>query len=215
MSKKIEMIEKKFEKLLVVKESGKDKRGKLLYECKCDCSNISIVLGEHLRSGHSKSCGCLKSQLSKEKATTHGMSKTTTYKSWCHVLERCNNLKDKAYFDYGGRGIKVCKRWLKFENFFEDMGIKPKGYTIERIDNSLGYFKENCKYATPLEQSRNKRVYKTNKTGISGIYLDKRNQKYQVSIGVNHKQFYIGIFQTLKESTIARKKAERKYWSKE
>lgn len=84
-------------------------------------------------------------------------NKGLTYRTWECMRSRCNNLNRTAYKDYGGRGITICKRWDKFENFFEDMGGKPKGLTIERIDNDKGYYKENCKWATKKEQSRNSR----------------------------------------------------------
>lgn len=87
----------------------------------------------------------------------HGMSRTKEYKCWGALKNRCLNTKNIQYKDYGGRGITVCERWLKFENFFEDMGICPNGYQIDRIDNDKGYFKENCRWTSRTINSRNRR----------------------------------------------------------
>ena len=92
---------------------------------------------------------------------THGMSRTPTHRSREAMLQRCLNPNNNRYEIYRGRGIKICDRWLEsFENFFEDMGEKPEGLTIERIDNNKGYCKENCKWATYTQQARNQRVQK-------------------------------------------------------
>lgn len=88
-----------------------------------------------------------------------------TYNSWRGMRERCNNPNHKFYKNYGGRGVKVCKRWAKFVNFLEDMGVKPEGLTLDRMENNLGYFPENCKWSTWKEQHNNKRC--ENGKGIS------------------------------------------------
>ncbi len=125
--------------------------------CFCTCGEYVIVIKCNLTNGDTKSCGCLRRKL----IFKHGQSKkgstTTTYTIWQGIKDRCNNHRNKRYKDYGGRGINVCKRWLRFESFFEDMGSRPEGLSIERIDNNKGYFLGNCKWATQKEQTRNAR----------------------------------------------------------
>jgi hypothetical protein len=133
-----------------------ERRGKIRKEpawfCRCDCGNEKVISGTVLREGQSKSCGCFRS----EKLTKHGMSYSRTYRIWKYMVQRCTNPKTARYKDYGGR-ITVCERWLKFENFLEDMGECPNGLTLDRIENNQGYYKENCRWATNEQQSFNKR----------------------------------------------------------
>ena len=129
--------------------------GGCLWKCKCSCGNESIVGSNALRYGKSKSCGCLKHDLIVKRKTTHNLYNTTTYHTWASMVQRCTNKKYTRYKDYGGRGITVCDKWLTFEGFYEDMGVRPDKLSLERKYNNTGYCKENCEWADGIKQANN------------------------------------------------------------
>lgn len=121
------------------------------WNCKCDCGNTCIVRRNGLTTGNTQSCGCLQ----KESVTTHGMKSNPLYPVWGDMIGRCENEKDKDYKHYGARGIKVCDRWHNINNFIADMGERPEGYEIERIDVEGDYCPENCVWLDHKGQMRN------------------------------------------------------------
>lgn len=131
-------------------------RNPTYWKCRCACGCIKAVFGYSLTSGKSKSCGCLRPN-----QTTHGMYKTREYNSWNAMIQRCTNPNNPEYPEYGGRGISICKRWFKFENFYLDMGERPANKTLDRKNSNGNYSKRNCRWATITEQNNNRRNTKT------------------------------------------------------
>lgn len=131
------------------------------FMCVCECGTKKIIMGQSLIRGATVSCGCYGKELARKLKTTHGenMGKSTgrtrTYSSWAAMMTRCEWGNHPTYERYGAKGIKVCERWHKFENFKADMGERPEGTSIDRIDNTTGYFPGNCRWANRLQQSLN------------------------------------------------------------
>ena len=122
--------------------------------CQCDCGSQATPTLINLTSGNTLSCGCLRRELFQ----THGQTGTPEYHAWGAMIQRCTNPKDHRYKNYGARGITVCKQWQRsFKRFFADMGPRPEGLTLERIDNNIGYEPRNCTWDTYSQQNRNRR----------------------------------------------------------
>lgn len=160
---------KTFGRLTVIGLVGSDVRGRLRWLCDCECRNEKVIRGDHLRRDAIKSCGCL----NKEHSLKHGhntrFGRTPTYVTWEAMRHRCYYSKHKNFHRYGGRGITICDHWHEFKNFLADMGEKPPGLSIDRINNDGNYscgkceqclasgWRANCRWATQSEQEANKK----------------------------------------------------------
>ena len=126
--------------------------------CQCDCGNEKWVPALGLRKGTSRSCGCLRSELTAERNRTHGATDSPTYNTWRAMHDRCSRPSHKSFHSYGAIGVTVCERWASFEHFLFDMGERPTGHTLDRYPDPRGaYEPSNCRWATPKQQSANRR----------------------------------------------------------
>lgn len=159
MGKFIDITGQKFNRLKVIKRYGYSTDKHITWLCECECGNKAIVTGKQLRSGQTKSCGCYNKELTTIRNTKHGKRHTRLYRIWLLMKNRCNNPKDKYYYCYGGKGVKVCNEWSNnFELFYEwsiSNGYNDK-LTIDRIDSDKGYQPDNCRWTTNKEQQNNK-----------------------------------------------------------
>lgn len=156
MARPIDITGKRFSRLVVKMFYGHGKRGSQtvrLWECVCDCGKSVVASYGSITSGGVRSCGCLL----KDAITTHGMSNTPVYKVWHAMLERCRNPNNPAWKDYGGRGISVCERWKDFAVFNSDMGDRPSGGTLDRIDVNGNYEPSNCRWISQAGNANNRR----------------------------------------------------------
>lgn len=143
---------------VMVHPSGRTRR---LFECQCECGKIISATMDNLRSkNHTTSCGCVGAAARLRSITTHGQHGSPAYRSWRAMLQRCLDKNTPIFKQYGARGITVCERWFLFENFLEDMGRRPHGTSLDRIENSKGYTPGNCRWATYKTQVLNRSMTK-------------------------------------------------------
>lgn len=159
------MINERFNRLVVLELHSRDANNNARWLCRCDCGNVKPVLRHHLRSGHAQSCGCLRQELADAaRAEAQQSQRPRTKATYKSMIRRCHDPRNDHFKSYGGKGVAVCDRWLYgdgqktgWECFFEDMGPKPVGLTLERKDPYLGYAPDNCEWATWETQRGNRR----------------------------------------------------------
>lgn len=160
------MIGRRFGRLVVLARIDRKR-----YLCGCHCGNEVIVLNSNLYGGNTRSCGCLYWDTRGVGRLKHGKSHTPIHNIWHNMMQRCYNPRTNNWKDYGGRGIKVCYRWHRFENFYADMGDPPVGLTLDRKDNNKGYSKGNCRWASRSVQSRNRRILPPRERDAVGRFI--------------------------------------------
>ena len=142
---------------LTVLSRAPNRGRRIAWNCQCSCGNAHVVLAENITDNTTKSCGCLRDEWIPPSRRTHGLVGTPTYYIWAAMWRRCRDPNASGFADYGGRGIKVCDRWKSPENFLADMGARPTGLTIERLNTNGDYEPSNCTWATYTVQNRNRR----------------------------------------------------------
>lgn len=157
-------IGQRFSKLTVLSFVGYSKNHSRIYRCKCECGQITDSIAANLANGNTKSCGCYRSDFCSrigKSGFVHGRKKPDlTYSSWIAMRYRCNNQNSDHKKNYHDLGVKVCDRWNSFESFLADMGERPIGKTIDRINPFGNYEPQNCRWATPKQQMNNRRISK-------------------------------------------------------
>ena len=194
-----------FGKLVVLEQAGRDKLKKVLWRCRCDCGNETVVVSGSLVTGNTTSCGCVAPNLK------HGGSGKGSYNTWRAMIRRCTIPTDKDYPRYGGVGVLVCPEWMEYKNFAADMG-EPKGdETLDRIDVYGNYEPSNCRWAGVKTQARNVRIRPDSTTKVTGV-TKTGSGRFIAKVSVGTRAYYSKVFLTVAEAAVARKELERIHW---
>lgn len=168
------------------------------WRCVCECGEFVVTHSVSLRKGSTKSCGCLRREVTAAKTLTHGATNTREYTSWKAMRQRCLNTNHHQYADYGGRGITVCDRWSTFAGFLADMGSRPEGTSLDRIDVNGSYEPSNCRWATTHQQGSNRR---------NTIYVDGFDLKLIAEVvGVPYSTLYSRLWRAKRRKGLSRDK---------
>lgn len=178
----IDLTGQRFKRLLVLSRAENNLRGYSRWFCRCDCGTEKIIDASKLRGGTTVSCGCHRKEAIRHSRITHRGCGTSIHNVWRSMKQRCLDKDSQAYDYYGGRGITICDRWLSFEAFREDLGEKPAGMSLDRIDNNGPYSPENCRWASAAQQARNRKsninVVIDNRTMCLSDWCNQRNLNY-------------------------------------
>lgn len=196
MGNKVDLLGSKCGRLEVIRENPvRANDGRVKWDCVCDCGKTVTVMGKHLKSGHTQSCGCYKIEKSSERFSTHGKTRTKIYNTWCNIKERCCNPKNTSYHNYGGKGIKMHESFVdSFETFYATVGDPPdetKDWSIDRMDYTKDYEPGNLRWATPPQQAQNRGMQSNNSSGYTGVsFMDNGKNEYWVAhwVDLNGKQ---------------------------
>lgn len=195
-------IGKRYGRLVVTQISNRS--GRVYADCKCDCGTEKEVRLDSVRSGKIKSCGCLQKECKVKNSTKHGMWGTKEYLCWQRMKSRCQPNNKEAFPHHAGKDIQVCDSWVEsFENFYQDMGRCPEGYTLDRIDNSKDYIPENTRWVTKSMQLFNRELGK-----IAGVNFRKDRNKWIATICKDYKIIRLGSFDLYEDAVAARLQAE-------
>jgi hypothetical protein len=175
VTRKTDLTGQRFGRVLVLSEA-RSANGKLRWFCRCDCGNEVMLRPQHLADGKTKSCGCYR-------RSANGHAHTPTHTVWSGMIARCTRPNNRSFKHYGSRGITVCGRWLIYENFLADMGERPPGKSLDRINNSGNYEPENCQWATKNEQQRNKGNNRVLVVGGARMTLAEASERFGVKVG--------------------------------
>ena len=203
------MIGRRFERWLVFSRGldyiyPKSGKSSVRWNCICDCGKEKLVHAAHLKNGTSQSCGCLNI----ERSSTHGLSQTRAYAAWFHMRHRCSGSSEKDFEYYQGKGVTYSDKWETIEGFFDDMGECPPGYELERLDGSLGYSAENCVWADEFTQAQNRKTFKNNTSGKTGVTWSEQRGKWRVILFHNKIKYDGGFYSDFGAAVKAREKLE-------
>jgi hypothetical protein len=204
MGKFIDRTKQVFGKLTVVEQAGRDRLKKVLWRCKCECGNETVIVSGSLVTGNTTSCGCVTPNLK------HGGSGKGSYNTWRAMIRRCTIPTDKDYPRYGGKGVTVCLAWMKYEQFAKDMGEPQGDETLDRINVYGNYDPSNCRWAGVQTQNRNTRLRVNSTTGYIGVSVV--GKRFLAKITVGKKSYYSKLCDTVEEAAAARKELETRYW---
>ena len=203
-------IGEKFNRLTILKEVEKNKRGARQFLCRCDCDDETLIVVplNHLRSGHTKSCGCLKIEKAIKDSTKHELCGHSLYSVWSGIKDRCLNKNNTNYESYGGRGIKICDEWINDFSVFYKWAIDAgweEGLDTDRINNDGNYEPSNCRFVTYQQNNENKRLLtKLNTSGYRGVH-QRKSGFFRATVRRFYKAVYSKSgFLTAKDAAIAR-----------
>lgn len=212
MPKLLDITGEKYGKLTVIERAKNSKCNRVQWLCECECGKHTVVTSNGLRTGKTRSCGCLYG----EDYAKHSLSRTRQYSIFRGMYLRCYEPSSPSYKWYGAEGVRICDEWLEDFKSFYNWSLKS-GYkddlTIDRIDNTKDYSPENCKWSDRYEQARNQRSLSRGTSGVRGVKWNAARRKWEVSLSYKGKRHYLGLYENLEEAVNIRKEAENKYWN--